>query len=244
MSHPASDHWHQIQTFRHLFFEAGDPARASELLAQFIRKKPKLSLVQQKAMFELAGYIAIEQKRYTEASNFFQQAANSYMAGYAHILAGQYAACIPLWQGLAKTRENHWCATLYGMITRQLRTMPSMIQIRNHLEVDIAYLIRANQYEAVENILFHCDWLTQTNVETPKFMGRSLLHSGWVDRARHFLLWGQKTLPSDPEIYYHLGQYSFQKQQWEDAKVVLNQCLLINPQYIPALSLLEQLPTE
>jgi len=45
---------------------------------------------------------------------------------------------------------------------------------------------------------------------------------------------GQKILPNDPEIYYHLGQYSQSVGALSEAKSMYKHCLLLSPSYTPA----------
>jgi tetratricopeptide (TPR) repeat protein len=68
------------------------------------------------------------------------------------------------------------------------------------------------------------------------------MHAGHLQEAGSFLIRGQKALPNDPEIYFHLGQYSMALNHHTEARLMLKQCLLISPTYRPASELLGKLP--
>ncbi len=228
-----------LQPARDQFFRERAPQKALSLLEPFL-KQAELSPFEMRAIYELAGLILVELKQYTEAASVYQQIGEEYQAGYCAMLKGDLFATQACWTRLLYQRANHWAISLYGMVTMQLNTFPTMLQVRNHLETDVYNLIQAQQTHYLENLLSYVDFLTQMNMESPKFIGRALMHAGLLERAEYFLLKGQKALPNDPEVYYHLGQYYAQIQQREDARLMLNQCLLISPTYSPALELLGQ----
>lgn len=228
-----------LTPIRDLFFKEKNPERAFREIQPHL--KARLSPEEKRAVYELTGLMLRDMRQYAEAVKCYLAINDSYQAGYCEMLQGNLAAVRSHWGKTAQLRQNHWCVTLFGMISRQLMSYPTTFQIRNYLESDITSLIRAGQFEYLENLLVYCDFLVQINPETHKFAGRSLLHSGWLDRAGPFLLKGQKALPNDPEIYFHLGQYSTQRGLNEDARIMLHQCLLISPTYNPAKELLARL---
>ena len=233
-----------IQEARDIMFRDKDPVKAENTLRPLL-SKPQ-TLCEKRAVYELMGIILRDQSRYDEAAKFYQQLGDNYQLGYCAMLQGKTQQMQQAWGKVLAIRQNHWCVALYGLINRQLRSYPTIFQIRNHMESDIANLIAAKQMDYLENFLSHVDLLTQINLETPKFAGRALMNAGWLNRAGKYLLQGQKTLPNDPEIYFHLGQYSALLNHVKEAKLMLNQCLMISPTYRPASELLASLsePTE
>lgn len=225
---------------RNMLFKDRNATGAEEAL------KPHLSTPQtpeeKRAVWELMGLILRAQKRFDEAQQIYDEIADYYQAGYCALLTGNLHQVQQYWTKVLLERQNHWCVSLYGMATNQVRTFPTLFQVRNHMESDIANLAAANQLTFLENLLMHVDFLTQFNLEAPKFAGRALMHAGMLDRAGPYLLKGQKTLPNDPEIYFHLGQFSMAQQHFKEARLMLKQCLLISPTYSPAQELLEQVP--
>lgn len=229
-----------IQPARDLFFKQNDPLNAEEALQPHM-DTPK-SPEEKRAVYELMGLILRSQKKFSHAARLYEKNQDYYQAGYCALLQGDLTQVQQQWSKLLVARQNHWCVHLYGMITQQLRTYPTLFQIRNHIESDIANLIAAGRVDYLENLLSYVEFLTQLNLETPKFAGRSLMHSGWLNRAGAFLIKGQKSLPNDPEIYFHLGQYSIALQHYTEASLMLKQCLLISPTYRPASELLMTIP--
>jgi tetratricopeptide (TPR) repeat protein len=188
------------------------------------------------------GLILRAQKRFEESYGLYEAIQDHYQAGYCALMTGNIPMVQHQWGQVLQQRPNHWCISLYGMVTQHLRSYPTLFQIRNHLESDIANLITAQQNTFVKNLLLHIDFLSQLNLESPKFAGRALMHAGWLEDAGGFLIQGQKLLPNDPEIYFHLGQYSLIRRHHQEAHLMLKQCLLISPTYSPAKELIQQLP--
>jgi tetratricopeptide (TPR) repeat protein len=229
-----------IQPARDLFYKQYDASSAEEALQPYM-DTPK-SLEEKRAVYELMGLILRSQKKYSHAARLYEKIQDYYQAGYCALLQGNLPEVQQQWSKLLNLRQNHWCVHFYGMVTQQLRTYPTLFQIRNHIESDIANLIAAGRVDYLENLLSYVEFLTQINLETPKFAGRSLMHAGWLNRAGAFLIKGQKSLPNDPEIYFHLGQYSIALEHYTEASLMLKQCLLISPMYRPASELLEHIP--
>lgn len=231
---------------RELFFKHKETEAARQALVTWV-ENPKSILKAcpsedgQIAVSELIGLILRERREYLQAAQVYQWIKDDYQAGYCFLLAGDLKQTRDHWFRLYQERQNHWCVALYGLVTRQLNVYPTLFQIRNHIETDITNLIAAQQHEMLENLLTYGDFLSQLNIESHKFIGRALMHCRWLERAHGYLLKGQRCLPQDPEIYYHLGQYCFAIRRYDDAQIILNQCLLISPSYYPAKRLMEEL---
>lgn len=231
---------------RDSLFRKDQAEAAYRTLEPVINEPSALSKVEKTAAFELAALALRKQKRYSQAVQLYEAIGDYYQAGYCRLLLGDLMAAQPYWSRLLEKRMNHWCLSLYGLVSMQLSTYPTLFQVRNHLESDIGHLIQAGQMLFAENIMNYGDFLAQLNMESAKFIGRALLnasdeHPELLERAELFLLKGQKILPNDPEIYYHLGQLRFALDQQDEARLMLNQCLLISPSYTPAKELLDRL---
>lgn len=229
-----------IQQARELFYRENKPAEAEAVLRPLLGKPEDVQ--ERRAVHELMGLILRHQLKFSDAVKIYDGINDSYQAGYCVMLQGQINSIQPYWGKTLSERNNHWCVSLYGLLTKQLSTYPTLFQIRNHIESDIANLVAAKQGVYLDNLLSYVDFLTQINLETPKFAGRALMHAGYYQQARGFLVKGQKALPNDPEIYFHLGQYSIALEHHTEARLMLKQCLLISPTYRPARELLGKLP--
>jgi tetratricopeptide (TPR) repeat protein len=229
-----------LQEARNLFFGQKNALKAEESLRPFMDKPENPE--EKTAVYELMGLILRQQNRFADAKLLYEAIGDDYQAGYCALLMGDIPEVQAHWTHVLMARQNHWAGALFGMVTHQLRAYPTLFQIRNHLESDIMNLLAAHQYLYLENLLNHVDFMTQLNLESPKFAGRALMHAGSLERAGEFLIKGQKALPNDPEIYFHLGQYSLQLRHHKEAQLMLKQCLMISPAYTPAKELLKQLP--
>ncbi len=231
----------QLNEARDLLFRERKAPAAEESLRLLMKQATTCTVEEKRALYELMGLALRAQGRFEEAADLYVQIHDYYQSGYCAMLQGKAPAMQQSWSKVLSQRQNHWCVSLYGLISGQLRTVPTIFQIRNHMESDIANLIAANRTDYLENYLNYVDFLTQVNLEAPKFAGRALMNANWLDRAGTYLLQGQKALPNDPEIYFHLGQYSVALMHLKEARLMLNQCLLISPTYRPASDLLETL---
>lgn len=192
-------------------------------------------------LLELQALAYQRAERYEHAAKTFLLTGNHYLAGYSHLLAGNLDTAATLWKNLLALRENHWCLHLQGMVVSSLATIPTFLQIRNHLEADIVNLYAAGQATFAGNLVRYTEFLAGLNLETYKYVGRSLLQAGHLQEAGPYLIKAQKTLPNDAEAYFHLGQYYYALHQEEPARLMLQQCLLISPAYTPARDLLATL---
>lgn len=226
---------------RDQLFKANNP-RQTEMLVRPLIQNPPAHHHEKRAVFELMGLSLRAQQRYEEAYSIYEAIGDHYQAGYCALLLGNIPMVQHQWSQVLQARTNHWCISLYGMVTQQLRTYPTLFQIRNHLESDIANLIAARQETFLQNLLLHVDFLAHLNLESPKFAGRALMHAEWLEEAGNYFIQGQKLLPNDPEIYFHLAQISVLQNHPNEALVMLKQCLLISPGYTPARELMQGLP--
>ena len=232
-----------LKSARDRFYRERDPQGALGLLTPYLKKRPK-DVIENRVLVELACLCLRTLKRYSEAKTLYESIQDNYQAGYCELLQGRYTNVQKHWLPILQKRTNHWCLHLYGMTTRQLNSFPTLFEIRNHLECDINNLIRAGQLTMVDNIVSYADFLQQFNLETCKFIGRAMINArdldpAWRERGAEFLMRGQKALPNDPEVYYHLGQYKIETGELEDARLLLNQCLLISASFSPARELME-----
>lgn len=185
-----------------------------------------------------------------QASGCFQQAGHNYLAGYSALLANQPPLAKTCWQPLIYARENHWANALWGFTQGELTSLPTPVQIRQHLEADVMTLARFQQWDMLRHLLSFGHLFNSINAESFKLIGRAFLHlsqanvpgrAQWVNEAYSWLNAGIKELPTDPEAYYHLAQWHVAQGQPEEAALMLKQCLLMSPHYPPAARLLDSL---
>jgi tetratricopeptide (TPR) repeat protein len=187
------------------------------------------------------GLVYLESGEYEKARETFLTIDEYYQAGYCELLTGDIESAKALWLNCKPSEVKAWSRCFSTLLEGYLSYEPTFLNIRNHLEVDIGYLLRANQLKFAENILNLIDDLANINLESYKFAGRALLHNGFRDLSVNFLIQGQKVLPNDPEVYYHLGQYSLAANASKEAEQMFKHCLLISPSYTPAKDRLKEM---
>lgn len=228
---------------RKALFSEKNPRDAIEILRPLMQSNQYSSLTKlaRRPFAELAALSHELICEYDLACGYFISIDDYYQSGYCHMLKGNLDKAFDYWKELLKIRSNHWCTTLAGLITGYLNCMPTFLQIRNHMEADIVHLIEANQDIMAFNIVKNSKLLSEINLEAYKFSGRALFNAGKIEESFPLLILGQKALPCDPEIYYHLGQYYQAVGKEKNACLMLKQCLLISPFYTPAIWLLENI---
>lgn len=201
------------------------------------------------AYWELVGYASWQRKNYRKAAEAFDKANNSFLTGYVRLLSGDVPKALKAFSSLHEPSEdapkaNHWGYTLLGLVTGQLQSFPTILQMRQHLERDVAHLAAAGQQGMVNNLCQYAPILIQVNTEAYKFIGRGLLNSGYTEQALGWLLMAHQININDPELYYHLGEAYVAQNQPQLAKRSLNQCLMMTDMYPPATVLLAKLAKE
>lgn len=247
--------YEKLHPIRDRLFKQYDPDVAWEQLNQLLNSGTSPATEQEhRALVELTGLVLRAKSQYREAADLYRENGDRYQSGYCELLLGNLNATQSDWNLVLQSRNNHWCLTLYGMIGRQLNSYATVLQIRNHLESDVWNLLSANRWDYLQNIILYADILAQMNFESMKFLGRGILNyllaqpplvdmknSPLAEQADNLLHRGQRLLPNDPEIYYHLGQFKMFCSEPDDARLMLNQCLLISPSYVPAKELLKSI---
>ena len=119
--------------------------------------------------------------------------------------------------------------------------MPTYLQVRNFLEIDIALLIKAGQIVAVENVINACDIFYQINQESYKFIARVMLNYNYPTVAKIFLAKGVEKCYYDPELHFLYGNYHLQYNNLLLARHEFETCLKVLPGYYPAKMMLDKL---
>jgi tetratricopeptide (TPR) repeat protein len=194
-------------------------------------------------LYQTLALAYFEHRNYDLAANIYYQTGELYQAGFCELLSGSPEKSFELWNKLPDSEPVQWAKSLLTMIDNTISSpkLPSFIQIRNHLEADLSYIIQADRIEYAENLINCSDLLVQINPEAYKFIGKALMTNGFNSIAADFLLKSQQTIPNDPEIYYFLGQYSYDIGSIEESITMFEECLRINSSYSPARLMIEKL---
>lgn len=135
----------------------------------------------------------------------------------------------------------HWGAFLSSMCMGKLEGYPSYMELRNFFEIDLQLLFTYYMGNYVENICNYSDWLFTINPEIYKYIGRVFLKNDYIDIGLNFLKRGKDKFFNDPELHYLLAEYYFRTNKRESAEEYINNCLMILPEYYPAVSLRQKL---
>lgn len=200
-----------------------------------------------RAVWELEGYAYQAQRKYRQAAEAFMSIPDGLLAGEMHLASGNIPAAVNCFAksqqipGGTEQRDTPWGSILLGLITGKLHALPSILQVRQHLEANIALLLSAGQSHFLNNLARYSDFIAQVNPEGYKLLGRGVLHGGAAHLAGQWLLAGQQQQPQDPETYYHLGQWYAATGEPNKARRALNQCLMMSPMHPPADALINAL---
>jgi tetratricopeptide (TPR) repeat protein len=225
--------------------EASPVERGQKALRYFLplyQKRQKCHTAVRLAIVEMTGFAYLQAGEPQKAALCFAESHNPYQEGMAYLIANDLDKTHTAWTRLIEDHPFHWCLTIWGCIQADLDTYPSFFQIRNHLEGSIGQFFRYQRADLAEQLIAYADVMAHINLETYKYIGRALLnlndnHDATINRAEKFLLRNQKSLPNDPEVYYHLAQIKYAKGAVDDALVLCSQCLSINYAYTPAIAL-------
>jgi len=179
-----------------------------------------------------------ENREYEKARLLYKKLKMSYQEGYCELLLGNDFNAAEIWFEAEDSPAVSWGRCLVNFVNLKVEYVPTFLQIRNFLEYDIGQLIRAQQFEFAENLISCNEVLANINLETYKFIGRALLHNGFVRQSKSYLMKSQSIIPNDPEVYYHLAQYHYQMNEYDEAKKMATKCLYLNANYTPARQLL------
>lgn len=184
------------------------------------------------------GLALLESGQYKEAAELFKELGENYHAGFCELLMGNEQAAKGLWDKSADSAPCRWGKGLLDFIKGRTGSIPTYLQIRNHLENDIGYFIQANQIRYAENLMKSDDIFITVNLETYKLIGRVLLNFGFLNMAHKYFLKSKDLIPEDPETYYYLGQYHYQSGQHKDSKTYFEKCLELNKNHTPSKKML------
>lgn len=208
----------------------GSPNECSAFIKDIIDH----SETKDRGLVQWLGLSYMEANKFDLAKRAFESGGFYYQAGYCELLLGNLGKAKNHWKKQPESSVKDWSRALETMVQGRVEHKPTYLALRNYLEMDIGYLLKANQTKFAENIVNITIQLAEINLECLKFAGRALLHNGYANLAVNLLLDGQKILPSDPEIYYHLGQYSLTVGAYNEARSMFSHCKMLSPSYTPA----------
>lgn len=169
---------------------------------------------------------------------------NGYLLEYAYceLLNDNLSLAKEIFSSLReKDIRANWAVFMISAIEGNLSDYPSYFEIRNFLEIDLNILINYFKGDYVENIIRYADFMFSINPETFKFIGRVLYNNGLEEQAMFFLKHAKSCFYHDPELHYLMAYIYYNKGENIKARKALEDCLLVLPQYFPAVDLMKKI---
>lgn len=178
----------------------------------------------------------------SSAQMFFENNSCFLELAYCKLLTGNLKEAQKIFsQNSENDLRADWGKKLILFIQEHTSAAPTYFQIRNFLEIDLNFLIRAGRADYVENIISRADIFYSVNPESYKFIARVMYNNDFIDLALYFLNQAREKFYYDPEMHLILAYCYMKKNQKELARQSVKNCLTILPDYTPAKKLLLQL---
>lgn len=177
-----------------------------------------------------------------ECENFFKQNNCFLEIGYCELLRGKINEAKRTFNIVRNgDLRASWAYIFIQFMQNHIMAMPTYFQIRNFLEIDIGFLIKAQMYEYLENVINAADLFFEVNQESYKFISRVLLNYNFDEAAEIYLDRGSSRCFNDPELHFLYGNYYLKYNDVKSAKHEFETCLDVLGGYYPAIMMLEKL---
>ena len=190
------------------------------------------------------GLAYLEIGQYKKAADTFRNINEKYQAGFCELLAGNEEGAKRLWESAPDSPTCRWGKCLLDYIKLRKGPIPTFLQVRNHLETDLGYLIQANKLKYAENLMKCDDILVSVNLETYKLIGRVMLNFGFLNQAKKYFIKSLGVIPEDAETHYYLGRYYYQTGAYRESMDAFKKALERNANHTPSVKLLEMVKSE
>lgn len=172
---------------------------------------------------------------------FFRENSYKLEEGYCNLLSGNLNDAKNCFQQIRnQDLRGDWGYLLIQFINNYIQILPSYLQIRNFLEIDINLLIKADKPDYVENIINAADLFYEVNQESYKFIARVMMNNNFPTIAKIFLDKGVLKCYKDPELHFIYGQYHLLYNNDLLAKHEFETSLEVLPGYFPAIKKLQE----
>ena len=131
----------------------------------------------------------------------------------------------------------HWGNFLASMAEGKIKDYPTYMELRNFYEVDLQLFFTYYLGDYIENICKFSDWLFNINPEIYKYTGRVFLKNKFEDIGLYFLDKAKENYFNDPELHYLLAEYNTNNNNYDNARINVENCLQILPNYYPAMKI-------
>lgn len=180
--------------------------------------------------------------QFDKCEDFFKENNYQLEYGYCKMLKGEVNEARKIFTPIRDSdMRADWAYLFIQFMNNYIQFMPTYLQVRNFLEIDIAFLLKAGLSEAVENVINACDIFYEINQESYKFIARVMLNYNYPTVAKIFLNRGVERCYNDPELHFLYGNYHLRYHNNVLAKHEFETSLEVLPGYYPAKMMLEKL---
>lgn len=184
-------------------------------------------------------------RQYKEAAKYFKDEGMLYEYACCLLLQNKLGESVQVLNSLdSSSPEILWAKFLTGVLQNETKIIPSALEIRNFLEVDLGLFLDNKLYEFAGELIHASDYLVSINPETYKYYARCLLSRGYIDLAFEFVKLSKKILYNDPEIHFIEGQCYLAFGEKNKAIKSFNTNLKVCEGYYPAITALKELCNE
>lgn len=177
-----------------------------------------------------------------DCQQFFLQKGYPLELGYSKLLDDDLKEAKKIFESIKeKDIRANWGLFMISLIEEDVKFYPTYFELRNFLEIDLNILMHYFKGDYVEKIIKYADFMFTINPEVHKFIGRVLYNNGYEEQAMFFLNRAKSYFYTDPELHYLLGYIYYNKNDFENSKKSLTDCLNILPKYFPAIDLMKKI---
>ncbi len=128
-----------------------------------------------------------------------------------------------------------WGTILVSILEGYMEIFPTYFQIRNFLEIDLDFLLKNEKLDYIEQLLGALDIFADINQETYKFAARVMFENNLLSAAFNYMQKSKDIYYNDAELHFMLMRYYIKVHDFEQAYFHVKECLLLIPDYYPAL---------
>ena len=165
--------------------------------------------------------------------DYFKTNNHSLEYGYCLLLTGHLIEAEKIFSSIDSVRAD-WLLKIIQILKGYLKEYPTYFQIRNFLEIDLTMFFKTKQLNYIRQIVSYADIFQNINGESYKFLARAFLKNDYPNVCKPFLDKSLSYFYNDVELHYLFAEYYLYMNDYKHAKVAVENCLRINPDYFPA----------
>ena len=166
--------------------------------------------------------------------SFLDILPNSLEHAYLAIINDDLSTAKEIFKTIDSPRAK-WGVVLISVLNGYLDIFPTYFQIRNFMEIDLDFLIKNEKLDYVEQLLGALEIFSTINQESFKFAARVMFENNLLSAAFNYMQKSKDVYYNDPELHFMLARYYIAVHDYEKAYLHINECLILIPDYYPAL---------